>query len=88
MIIAGKLKWFLILSAILSCGTINFSQEPVKNDQLTISSLTLVPPSPITNKVKLDIRGAVSNKSSQSMNYQVSLYIDNVDNNSIFIQKI
>ena len=83
MIITGKLKWFLILSAILSCGTINFSQEPAKNDQLTISSLTLVPPSPITNKVKLDIRGAVSNKSSQSMNYQVSLYIDNVDNNSI-----
>lgn len=36
--------------------------------------LILIPPGKITNKVKLDIRGGIVNKSSVEQTYQVSLY--------------
>lgn len=38
--------------------------------------LELIPPSPVTNKVILDIRGAVENDSSVDQQYSLSLYLD------------
>ena len=38
--------------------------------------LELIPPSPVTNKVVLDIRGAVENDSNADQQYSLSLYLD------------
>ena len=38
--------------------------------------LELVPPSPVTNKVMLDIRAAVENNSNSQHEYSISLYLD------------
>lgn len=38
--------------------------------------LELIPPSPVTDKVILDIRGAVENDSSSDRQYSISLYLD------------
>lgn len=37
-------------------------------------SLTLIPPGKITNKVDLDIRGGIINKSDQQRTFEVSIY--------------
>jgi hypothetical protein len=39
-------------------------------------SLTLLPPSPITDQITLDVRGAVRNKGASARTYQVRLYFD------------
>ena len=39
-------------------------------------SLTLIPPSPITDQVALDVRGAVRNQGASAKDYQVRLYLD------------
>jgi len=38
--------------------------------------LELIPPSPVTNKVVLDIRGAVENNGNSASEYTISLYLD------------
>lgn len=38
--------------------------------------LELIPPSPVTDKIVLDIRGAVQNDTGSSRSYAVSLYLD------------
>ena len=38
--------------------------------------LELIPPSPVTNKVILDIRGAVENNGNSDREYSISLYLD------------
>ena len=39
-------------------------------------SLTLIPPSPVTDKILLDIRGAVWNRGTAKRIYQVNVYLD------------
>jgi hypothetical protein len=39
-------------------------------------SLTLIPPSPVTDKITLDIRGAVWNHKNEAKTYQVGVYLD------------
>ena len=39
-------------------------------------SLTLIPPSPVTDKIELDIRGAVWNRTGTDQKYQVAVYLD------------
>lgn len=38
--------------------------------------LTLIPPSPVTNQIKLDIRGAVWNRTDVSRMFDVTIYLD------------
>lgn len=38
--------------------------------------LGLIPPSPVTDKITLDIRGAIQNDGSLSLTYKASLYLD------------
>lgn len=38
--------------------------------------LELIPPSPVTNKIILDIRGAVENNTNRDSQYSLSLYLD------------
>lgn len=44
--------------------------------QEQVARVELIPPSPVTNKIILDIRGAVENNSNQSRQYTISLYLD------------
>ena len=82
-----KSKWLPGLVLFISCSSFMLFSTVNKQDEPTKASLTLVPPSPVTNKVKLDIRGAIWNKSKQTEDYNVSLYIDNVDNSSSIFHK-
>ncbi|MBN1394010.1 MAG: DUF4434 domain-containing protein [Pirellulales bacterium] len=41
-------------------------------------SLTLIPPSPVTDKIELDIRASVRNRGNQNDAFTVSLYLDDV----------
>ena len=54
-------------------------KEQVVDVKDTRASLTLIPPSPITKNVKLDIRGAVWNNSPADKKYKISVYVDNID---------
>ncbi len=38
--------------------------------------LTLIPPTPVTNQIRLDIRGAVWNRSDKARKYEVAIYLD------------
>jgi len=82
-----KYWWTLVLIVILSGSSIIFLPSQERTDSLTRASLTLLPPSPITNKVKLDIRGGIWNNSSLTVNYLISLYIDNVEKSSCIYSK-
>lgn len=42
-----------------------------------VTSLTLIPPSPVTDKIKLDIRGAIWNRTDKKETYCVNVYLDN-----------
>jgi hypothetical protein len=77
-----KYWWLIVLIVLSGAGALMFLPDTNKPDNLSGVSLTLVPPSPVTNKVKLDIRGAVWNNSSEPVNYKVQLYIDNVEKTS------
>lgn len=73
-----------ILIMLLLVGCSNRPATHTENE-LTISrsSLTLIPPSPITRQVLLDIRGAVWNESDRNEKYEVSVYLDNVNEASL-----
>jgi len=73
-----KLKWVLISVVLFGCCAFLINSTVNKTDNESRFSLTLVPPSPITNKVKLDIRGALWNNSSKPVDYKISLYIDKI----------
>jgi hypothetical protein len=75
----------IILLTNFSCTRRNKDQ----NDKITKVSLTLVPPSPVTNQVKLDIRGALWNNYSEPVNYKISVYIDDMtDASRIFSDEV
>ena len=44
--------------------------------QRQAARLELIPPSPVTNKIVLDIRGAIENNSDADRDYSLSLYLD------------
>ena len=82
-----KLILGVVLVAILFCSAFLVLPSKGRTDDQTKVSLTLVPPSPVTNKVKLDIRGAIWNNSSNTVDYNISLYIDNVEKDFCIYKK-
>lgn len=46
--------------------------------QQPVARLELIPPSPVTNRVILDIRGALENNADSDRQYAISLYLDRV----------
>jgi Domain of unknown function (DUF4434) len=82
-----KSKWLPGSVLVMTCCAFMLISTVNKPDEQTKASLTLVPPSPVTNKVKLDIRGAIWNKSQHPVDYNVSLYIDKVNNSSCIYRK-
>ena len=52
-----KLIWGAVLVAILFFSAFLGIPSKIRTDDQTRVSLTLVPPTPVTNKIKLDIKG-------------------------------
>ena len=46
-------------------------------------SLLFVPPSPVTDMIELDIRGAVVNRSNKTMTFDVAFYLDRQEESSL-----
>src|SRR5690242_5817528 len=63
----------LRILALLGCGTIASLSAYGQGRE---TRLELVPPSPITDKVVIDIRGAIENHSEHNRRYTASLYLD------------
>lgn len=55
--------------------------------QKQTARLELIPPSPVTNKVVLDIRGAVENDSSVDQQYSLSLYLDRESSSALLAEE-
>ncbi len=72
---------FIVLTAGL-CSTGCTARKNKENDSLSRISLNIVPPSPVTNRINLDVRGAVRNNHDQPVKYDVSAYIDNISETS------
>ena len=60
---------YLISLPVVVLSTFAFAQPQ-------IARLELIPPSPVTNKVMVDIRGAVENDGNRDQQYSVSVYLD------------
>jgi hypothetical protein len=57
--------------------------------QQQVPRLELIPPSPVTDKIILDIRGAVENNSDVDRDYAISLYLDReVPSNLLHVEKV
>jgi hypothetical protein len=52
------------------------------------AALTLVPPSPVTDKIHLDIRGSVRNDSATSEQFAISLYLDQEEPGSLIERQV
>jgi len=72
---------FLSIAPYCSCSE-------TKNDAASIPSilsaspeirLTVIPPSPVTDKIILDIRGAFANEAAEASAWQAELYLDRID---------
>lgn len=89
MNIIRKFKLVLILAALSGFASCLPQSNTDKTDQQTRISLTIVPPSPVTNRVKLDIRGAIWNNATEEVAYKLSFYLDTVlKGNEIFTKDI
>lgn len=64
-----KMRSFLIYLAAALAAASSFAER-------NTTRLELIPPSPVTDKVILDIRGAVENDSATDRQYSISLYLD------------
>jgi hypothetical protein len=60
-------RWLLVLA--FAAAVASAAAEPGVR-------LELIPPSPVTDKITLDIRGAVTNDSEQACSFQLRLYLD------------
>ena len=72
----------LAVSVLLSYGVVCFGGKHPS------ASLTLIPPSPVTDKITLDIRAAVWNRSDKAGTYHVYLYLDDENDKSLLHKEI
>ena len=73
---------------ILMVGS-SLAQNNTVNKEKPELSLTLLPPSPVTDQVDLDIRAGIHNNNKLSKTYQVSFYLDEEKKeNSLYDRKI
>lgn len=70
-----RYKIIFLFSLVLLCGTL-LAQQKTTGFKKPDISLTLIPPSPVTNQITLDIRAAVWNKSAKTKNLSVAVYLD------------
>ena len=65
----NRLKWLTVLLLGGTAWAAASGQQPV-------ARLALIPPSPVTDKIMLDIRGAVENTGNRSRPFTLALYLD------------
>ena len=65
----NRLQWLLVLLWSSAAWVAAGGQQPV-------ARIALIPPSPVTDKITLDIRGAVENTSNRSRQFTLALYLD------------
>jgi hypothetical protein len=84
-----KSRYYIVTGlAVAICCCAFFPLQPENGqDKQTRISLTLVPPSPVTNKVKIDVRAAIWNYTKNAESYKVNLYIDNQSKNNLVFTK-
>ncbi len=68
---------------LASCTILFCSSFICLADGQPVTSLTLIPPSPVTDKIKLDIRGAIWNHTSRNRDFNVRVYLDNITKDSL-----
>jgi hypothetical protein len=71
----SQCRWFAFLLIIFASSCALAQQQNVR--------LELVPPSPVTDKITIDIRGAVENNSPSDAAYKVALYLDHESPNAL-----
>ncbi|NOY57653.1 MAG: DUF4434 domain-containing protein, partial [Calditrichaeota bacterium] len=72
-----KVTGFTFLLLLVLVGIVSAAE------QNRYSSLTLVPPSPVSNKITVSIRGAVWNQSDEDKSYSAMFYLDHEDEASL-----
>lgn len=78
MRIDSILKIVLTFMLILSCS--DKSSNKIQNELCAVrSNISLIPPSPITKQILLDIRGGIWNNLEEDERFEISVYVDNVD---------
>ncbi len=81
-----KLRFILIILATVMFGNL-VAQESAVNKTKPELSLTLIPPSPVTDKITLDIRAGVWNNTGLEKKVNVSFYLDNEKASSLLHQQ-
>ncbi len=66
----------MLHGALVLCLVTTAAQQPSV-------SLTLIPPSPVTDKITLDVRGAVANQSATPRQFEVSFYLDREESKNL-----
>jgi len=82
-----KIKILKVLKSILALYLIilfllQFETELRAENQRSCS-LTLIPPSPVSNMITIEIRGAIWNRTDHEKNYDVSVFLDNEDESGL-----
>jgi len=71
-------RWMAIL--LLAVAQVAVGEDTKKPEPAPAieTALTLIPPSPVTNRIQLEIRGSVHNTTEQEQEYEVGLYWDRI----------
>jgi hypothetical protein len=83
--LSGVALWWLAVVSVLSAGSA--AAAPRLESVGPPISLTLIPPSPVTDQVTLDVRGAVRNKGNSARTYEMHLYVDEERPDSLLHQE-
>lgn len=84
----SRLNRYRWLATLLICITQSAGCHVVENTvpaSIGNTSLTLIPPSPVTSQIQLAVRGAVHNATDQDVSYTVKMYWDNVEPQSLIM---
>lgn len=74
---APTLRRLLVITIALSAfSPIGVDASAEQSDGKMLHALTVVPPSPVTDKIDLDIRGAIHNETDAAKTYQAALFLD------------
>jgi hypothetical protein len=77
-------KLFIGFLLIISlCRFLSSCKNPSRDSEI---SLTLIPPTEITNKIDLDIRAGIRNNGSEEKNLDISIYLNEVKESSRLFQ--
>jgi len=75
------------LAAALLLSGPALSADTVADKPKRAISLTLIPPSPVTDQITLEIRGAVWNREGVSKTFDMTLYLDSVESRRVIHRK-